>query len=221
MMKVSELRRYFISGLLVWLPVIITVMVIKFLVDILSKSLLLLPAPMQPDYLLGFHVPGIGVVLTLLVIFFTGLFAANFVGRKLVALGDRLMSRIPLVRTIYTSVKQVTETMFKPGGQSFRKVLLVEFPCQGVYSIAFQTGEVNKDIEAVHGESMVSYFIPTTPNPTSGFLMMAPKSRVRELDMSVDQALKLVISLGVVQPNSNASKAPTSPPPTQTSFLNQ
>lgn len=218
MMKVSELRRYFISGLLVWLPVIITVMVIKFLVDILSKSLLLLPAPMQPDYLLGFHVPGIGVVLTLLVIFFTGLFAANFVGRKLVALGDQLMSRIPLVRTIYTSVKQVTETMFKPGGQSFRKVLLVEFPCQGVYSIAFQTGEVNKDIEAVHGESMVSYFIPTTPNPTSGFLMMAPKSRVRELDMSVDQALKLVISLGVVQPNSNASKAPTSPSPTQTSF---
>ena len=202
MMKIAELRRYFISGLLVWLPVIVTVMVIKFLVDILSKSLLLLPAPMQPDYLLGFHVPGIGVVLTLLVIFITGLFAANFVGRRLVAMGDRLVSRIPLVRTIYTSVKQVTETMFKPGGQSFRKVLLVEFPCQGVYSIAFQTGEVNKSIEAMQGgECMVSYFIPTTPNPTSGFLMMAPKSRVQELDMSVDQALKLVISLGVVQPN--------------------
>ncbi len=221
MMKISELRRYFISGLLVWLPMIITVMIIKFLVDILSKSLLLLPAPMQPDYLLGFHVPGIGVVLTLLVIFFTGVVAANFMGRKLVALGDRLMSRIPLVRTIYTSVKQVTETMFKPGGQSFRKVLLVEFPCQGVYSIAFQTAEVNKSIEAMQGESMVSYFIPTTPNPTSGFLMMAPKSRVRELDMSVDQALKLVISLGVVQPNGTAAKTPTSPSPTQTSFLNQ
>ena len=218
MMKIAEVRRYFISGLLVWLPIIITVMVIKFLVDLLSKSLLLLPAHMQPDYLLGFHVPGIGVVLTLLVIFITGLFAANFVGRRLVAMGDRLMSRIPLVRTIYSSVKQVTETMFKPGGQSFRKVLLVEFPCQGVYSIAFQTAEVNKNIEAVQGESMVSYFIPTTPNPTSGFFMMAPKSRVRELDMSVDQALKLVISLGVVQPNDKAAKTPAEQPPVQTSF---
>lgn len=197
----AALRKYFISGLLVWLPIIITLFVLKFLVDLLSKSLLLLPTSYQPDVLLGFHVPGIGVILTVLVIFCTGLFAANFIGSKLVQLGDSLMGRIPLVRSVYTAVKQTTETLFKPGGQSFRKVLLVEYPCPGVWSVAFQTGEVGNDIEGtLGGEKMVSYFIPTTPNPTSGFLMMAPKSKVKELDISVDQALKFVISLGVMQP---------------------
>jgi uncharacterized membrane protein len=197
----SAIRKYFISGLLVWMPIIITVFVIKFLVDLLSKSLLLLPHYLQPDTLIGFHIPGIGVILTLLVIFCTGLFAANFIGSRLVELGDSLMARIPLVRSVYTGVKQVTETLFKPGGQSFRKVLMVEYPCPGVWSVAFQTGEVSREIEGTIGEeAMVSYFIPTTPNPTSGFLMMAPKSKVKELDISVDQALKFVISLGVVQP---------------------
>jgi uncharacterized membrane protein len=197
----AAIRKYFISGLLVWLPIIITLFVIKFLVDLLSKSLLLLPTAYQPDVLLGFHVPGIGVILTLLVIFCTGLFVANFIGSKLVKLGDSLMGRIPLVRSIYNAVKQTTETLFKPDGQSFRKVLLVEYPCPGVWSVAFQTGEVGNDIEeTLGGEKMVSYFIPTTPNPTSGFLMMAPKSKVKELDISVDQALKFVISLGVMQP---------------------
>lgn len=194
-------RKRFISGLLVWLPFLVTIFVIKFLLDLLSKSLLLLPHQFQPDTLLGFHIPGIGVIITLLVIFFTGVFAANFVGRWLVEAGDFVLSRIPVVRTVYTGVKQVTETLFTPGGQSFRKVLLVEYPCAGVWSIAFQTGDGIKEVEqCIDGDPMVSYFIPTTPNPTSGFLMMAPKSKVKELDMSVDQALKFVISLGVVQP---------------------
>ncbi len=194
-------RRYLISGLLVWLPVIITLLVLKFIFDLLSKSLLLLPTNLQPDHLLGFHIPGIGVVLTLVVIFLTGLFAANLFGRRMVQFGDSMMTRIPLVRSIYTGTKQVVDTLFKPGGQSFRKVLLVEFPCAGVWSVAFQTGEVGADMEVTTtGEKMVTYFIPTTPNPTSGFLMMAPKSKVKELDMSVEQALKFVISLGVVQP---------------------
>lgn len=202
---IAALRKYFISGLLVWLPVIITVFVIKFIVDLLSKSLLLLPANMQPDVLFGYHIPGTGVILTLLVIFFTGLFAANLIGQRLVELGEKIMIRIPLVRSVYTGVKQVTETVLKPGGQSFRKVLLVEFPCKGVWSIAFQTGETPKQFEtAAVGETMVSYFIPTTPNPTSGFLMMAPKSQVKELDITVDQALKFVISLGVVQPGNGS-----------------
>lgn len=183
------------------MPIWVTLLVIKFLVDLLSKSLLLLPPSYQPDVLLGFHVPGIGVIITLLVIFLTGLFTANFIGRYFLALGDGIMSRIPLVRSVYTGVKQVTQTLFTPGGQSFRKVLLVEYPCPGIWSIAFQTGEVSKEMEShVSQEAMVSYFIPTTPNPTSGFLMMAPRSKVIELDMSVDQALKFVISLGVVQP---------------------
>lgn len=197
-------RKYFISGLLIWLPIVVTLLVIKFLVDLLSKSLLLLPRQFQPDVLLGFHVPGIGVIITLLVIFLTGLFAANFIGSKLVALGDALVARIPLVRSVYIGVKQVAHTIFTPNGQSFRKVLLVEFPRKGVWSLAFQTGESSKEInDALHEEEMVSYFIPTTPNPTSGFLMMASRSQVKEVDMTVDQALKFVISLGVVQPNQN------------------
>ena len=200
----SYLRNCFISGLLVWLPVVVTVVVIKFLVDMLSKSLVLLPMEFQPDVLFGFHVPGIGVVLTLVVILTTGILAANIIGSRLVEYGDKLMARIPLVRTIYTGVKQVTQTLFTPGGQSFRKVLLVEFPKEGVWTIGFQTGEVNQEIQGKMNESMVSYFVPTTPNPTSGFLMMAPRSKVVELNMSVDQALKLVISLGVVQPNVTA-----------------
>jgi len=200
-LKTMPVRKYFISGLLVWLPIIATLLVIKFLVDILSQSLNLLPKPLQPDALFGFHIPGIGVILTLVVIFVTGLLVANILGRKLVDYGDAIMTRIPIVRTIYSGVKQVTETVFSPGGQSFRKVLLVEYPCAGVWSIAFQTGEVFKGIEqSLNSEPMVCYFIPTTPNPTSGFLMMAPKSKVIELDIGVDQALKFVISLGVVQP---------------------
>lgn len=197
----SILRKWFISGLLVWLPIWVTLLVIKFLVDILSNSLLLLPHQYQPDVLLGFHVPGIGVIITLLVILLTGLLAANFLGSRILALGEAMMGRIPIIRSVYTGVKQVTTTLFTPGGQSFRKVLLVEFPTPGVWSVAFQTGEVSKEIRrSLHDEAMVSYFIPTTPNPTSGFLMMAPRSKVIELDISVDQALKFVISLGVVQP---------------------
>lgn len=204
---IAYIRKYFISGLLVWLPIWVTLLVIKFLVDLLSKSLLLLPREYQPDVLLGFHVPGIGVIITLAVIFLTGLLVANFIGRRFVDMGDALMGRIPLVRSVYTGVKQVTQTLFAPGGQSFRKVLLVEYPCAGVWSIAFQTGEVSHEIErSLKSDPMVSYFIPTTPNPTSGFLMMAPKSKVVELDMSVDQALKFVISLGVVQPGAASSK---------------
>ena len=190
----SYIRRCFISGLLIWIPIWVTFLAFKFLVDLLSKSLLLLPNHYKPDVLLGFHIPGMGVVITLLVVFLTGVIAANFLGRRLVSLGDAIVARIPLVRSIYMGVKQVTQTVFTPGGQSFRKVLLVQYPCAGVWSVAFQTGEPTPNIQQLFQEPMVSYFIPTTPNPTSGFLMMAPKSQVIELNMRVDQALKFVIS---------------------------
>jgi uncharacterized membrane protein len=197
----AYIRNCFISGLLTWIPILVTLFVLNFLIDLLSKSLFLLPEEYQPDALLGFHVPGIGVLITLIIILVTGTFTANYVGKRLLAFGDAVLARIPLVRTIYTGVKQVMETMFAPGGQSFRKVLLVEYPYPGVWAVAFQTGSGSKEIEtALDGESIVTYFIPTTPNPTSGFLMMAPRSKVIELEMSVDQALKFVISLGVVQP---------------------
>lgn len=195
------LRRYFISGLLVWLPIWVTILVIKFIVDILSNTLLLLPHRYQPDQLFGFHIPGIGVLITLLIILSTGVIVANFVGRRILLWGDKVIGHIPLVRTVYASVKQVSQTLFKPGGQSFRKVLLVEYPRTGMWSIAFQTGDGTPEvIDRLNGESMVSLFIPTTPNPTSGFLMLVPRKDVIELEMSVDQALKFVISLGVMQP---------------------
>lgn len=204
----ASLRRYFVSGLLFWLPIWATYVVIKFLVDILNNTISLLPHKYQPDVLLGFHIPGIGVIMTLALILFTGLMVANFIGRQLVKIWEGIVSRIPLVRTVYTGVKQVLDTLFSPGGQSFRKVLLVEYPRAGMWSIAFQTGDGTLEVESsVKEGAMVSLFIPTTPNPTSGFLMMAPRSKVIELKMSVEQALKYVISLGVVQPDHPSKKA--------------
>ena len=197
----SYLHRYFISGLLVWLPIWVTLLVINFLVDILSNSLLLLPPRYRPDALIGFHVPGVGVLITLLVIFLTGMVAANFLGSRLLAVWDNMMGRIPLVRSVYTGSKQIAQTLFAPGGQSFRKVLLVEYPRAGMWSVAFQTGDSTPFVsQALKCDEMVSLFIPTTPNPTSGFLMMVPRKDAIELDISVDQALKFVISLGVVPP---------------------
>jgi uncharacterized membrane protein len=198
----ASIRRYLLSGLLVWLPIWVTLLVFKFLVDIMSETLYLLPRKYQPDAILGFHIPGIGVLITLLVIFLTGFVAANFLGRRFIALCDAIMGKIPLVRTVYNGAKQVSETLFTPGGQSFRKVLLVQYPREGLWSLAFQTGDGTPTVNAMLKEhDMVSLFIPTTPNPTSGFLMMASKKDVIEMDMSVDQALKFVISLGVVQPD--------------------
>lgn len=196
-----HIRRYFISGLLVWLPIWVTILVIKFLVDILDNTLVLLPAEYRPDALIGFHVPGIGVVITLLVIFVTGVVVANFLGSKLVRIWDAMINRIPLVRTVHAGVKQLLQTIFSPSGQSFRKVHLVQYPREGMWTLAFQTGDALKMIEEMTGgESMVSLYVPTTPNPTSGFLLMVPRKDVIELNISVDQALKFVISLGVVQP---------------------
>lgn len=197
----QNLRRYFVSGLLVWLPIWVTILVIRFLLGLLDSTLVLLPARYRPDTLLGLHIPGMGIIITVVVIMLTGMFAANLLGRRFMDIGDKLIVRIPIVRTIYTGVKQVVETLFTPGGHSFRKVLLVEYPRVGMWSIAFQTGDATPEVEkSLNNEAMVSLFVPTTPNPTSGFLIMMPRASVIELNMSVDQALKFIISLGVVQP---------------------
>ncbi|MES2218579.1 MAG: DUF502 domain-containing protein [Pseudomonadota bacterium] len=203
----AYLRRCFISGLLLWLPIWVTLLVIKFLFDILGNTLSMLPHQYQPDAWFGVHIPGVSFLITLFVIFLTGVLAANFMGRSLVRGWDGLIGRIPLIRSIYSSVKQVSDTLFTPGGQSFRKVLLVQYPHAGLWTIAFQTGDSTPEVDKVlkNGE-MVSFFVPTTPNPTSGFLMMAPRKDVMELDMTVDQALKFVISLGVVQPVDKSKK---------------
>lgn len=199
---VTTLRRYLIAGLLVWLPLGVTVLVVKVLVDLMDRTLLLLPPDYRPDALLGFHVPGLGVVLSVVVVLTTGMLVANLLGRRLVGLWESLLSRIPLVRSVYTGAKQVAETLFAGDGQSFRRVLLVEYPRKGIWSLAFQTGTGTEETVARTGQELVTVFVPTTPNPTSGFIILVPRAEVQFLDMSVDDALKLIISLGVVKPGS-------------------
>ena len=195
------MRKYFITGLLVWIPLIITVWVLSLLNGWMDASLLLIPKAYRPETLLGFYVPGVGVVLTIALLFVTGLLTANLLGHRLVLLWESLLARIPVVKTIYGGVKQVSDTLFSGQGQAFRKALLVRYPHQGAWAVAFQTGQPNGEIAAILKDDHVSVFIPTTPNPTSGFFMIMPKKDVIELHMSVDAALKYIISMGVVSPD--------------------
>jgi uncharacterized membrane protein len=194
------MKRYLIAGLLVWVPLGVTAMVIKLLVGMMDQTLLWLPQKYQPDVLLGFHIPGLGVVLTAIVVLVTGMVVANLFGRKLVQLWENMLNRIPLVRTIYTGVKQIMETVFSSQGQSFRKVLLIEYPRKGLWTLGFQSGATRGEAQAKTGVEVINAFIPTTPNPTSGFFIMVPKEDVIELDMEVDDGLKMIISAGVVVP---------------------
>lgn len=195
------MKRYFITGLLIWVPLGMTAWVLKFLIDTMDQSLLLLPENLQPENLLGMNIPGIGTVLTLLVVFLTGLLTANIIGQKLVSFWEGVLWRIPVVKSIYWSIKQVSDTLFSSQGEAFRKALLVQYPREGLWTIAFMTGQPGGDvINHLKGE-YISVYVPTTPNPTSGFFLMMPKSDVIELDMSVDTALKYIISMGVVSPN--------------------
>jgi uncharacterized membrane protein len=196
----SLIRKYLIAGLLIWIPLLVTIFVINFIVSLLDKSLALLPKSLQPINILGWHIPGLGVVLSLVILFFTGMFMTNFLGKKLFSIWNRFINRIPVIRSIYMGVKQIMETIFSPSGKAFKNVLLVQYPRKGMWSIAFQTGDTSKEVTKYVNQDMITIFIPTTPNPTSGFLMMVPHEEVTFLDMSVDQALKMVISLGVVQP---------------------
>lgn len=194
------LKRYFIAGLLVWVPIWVTLLVMGFIADLMDKTLSLLPHQWQPDHLLGFHIPGLGLVFTVLLVLATGLFATNIFGNKLVAMGEGLLSRIPVVRSIYSGSKQVMQTLFKPEGEAFKKVLLVHFPQQEIWTIAFLTGTGFAEAESKVGEELVSVFVPTTPNPTGGYYMLIPKKDVIELNLSVEDAFKMIVSLGVVKP---------------------
>lgn len=199
-MRGQLIKRYFITGLLIWVPLVITGWVLSLIINTLDQSLRLLPETMHPQHLVGFAIPGAGAVLTLLMIFLTGLLAANFIGQKLVGWWDKLLSRIPVVNSVYKSVKQVSDTLFSPNGNAFRKALLVQYPHQGSWTIAFLTGAPGGDlVNHLQGEH-VSVYVPTTPNPTSGFFLMMPTKDVVELDMTVDEALKYIISMGVVAP---------------------
>lgn len=197
----ASLRRYMIAGLLVWVPLGITVLVIKLIVDLIDKMVLFLPPPWRPENLFGFSVPGLGIIIGLILVFGTGIIAANLIGRRFVVAWESLLARIPFVRTIYASVKQILETLFNAGSESFRKVLLFEYPRKGIWSIGFQTGNAYSEIRDKAGRQLVTVFVPTTPNPTSGFLIMVPKEDTQPLDFPVEDAMKLIMSLGVLKPN--------------------
>jgi len=195
----ASLRRYLIAGLLVWLPLAATILVLRGLVGFLDRTLLLLPEAYRPDALLGFHIPGLGVVLTFLVLLITGVIAANLFGKQLVRAWEALLDRIPLVRSIYSAVKQLAETMFS-NGKSFRKVLLIEYPRKGSWTLAFQTSADVGEAQLKTGRDVINVYVPTTPNPTSGFFLMIPKEEVVELEMSVDEGLRMLISMGAIVP---------------------
>jgi uncharacterized membrane protein len=196
----KRLRRYLVAGILIWLPLSVTFLVLKFLIDQMDKSLNYVPAKYLPEAWLGFPIPGLGAVLTLLILLVTGFLAANIVGRSAVALWEAMLVRIPVVRPIYSAVKNFTEVIFSDSGQSFKKVLLIEYPRKGIYSLAFQTASRLEEVQYRTAEDVICVFVPTTPNPTSGFIVLVPKKDVIELDMNVDDAVKMVISLGVVVP---------------------
>lgn len=202
------MKRYFITGLLIWAPLGITLWVLSFILGMMDQSIMLLPNAWQPRALVGFNIPGVGAVMTLLVVFITGLLTANFIGQRLVRWWEALLHRIPVVRSIYQSVKQISDTVFSPSGQAFRQAVLVQYPRQGSWTIGFLTGAPGGEIADRLGDNMVSLYVPTTPNPTSGFFLMVPKADVLELDMSVEDALKYLISMGVVAPTTLPVKTP-------------
>jgi len=199
-MKKNRIKNYLIAGCLVLAPLWVTVTLITYLIEKFDHVMTLVPTAYRPETLIGFRIPGLGLLIVLLLVFFTGMLVTNFIGKYLVGLGEALLARIPLVRSIYASVQQILSTMFKPSGQSFRKVVMIEYPRKETWTMAFLTGYGMPEINEVVGEELVTVFVPTTPNPTGGYLLFVPKKDVKELSISVDAALKFIISLGVILP---------------------
>ncbi len=205
----KRLRSWLVAGLLVWVPLGITLFVLNLLVRQLDKTLGLLPAYVRPPYEvfgITFTIPGLGILLTIIILLVTGMLVANFAGRRLLALGEAILQRIPVVRSVYGASKNFAEVVLGDSGDSFKKVLLIEYPRKGIYSLAFQTSSALGEVQAKTGEDVVCTFVPTTPNPTSGFIIMVPRQDIIELEMEVDEALKMIISLGVVVPGWRAGE---------------
>ncbi len=202
----ARLRKFIITGLLIWVPLGITILVIKLLVDLLDNSILLLPPAWRPEALFGFNIPGLGIIISALVIFLTGFVLTNFAGRRLINWSENILDRIPLVRSIYSAVKQVTVTILSTDNDTFNEVLLIQYPRKGVWTLCFKTGDSPKSFEQVTEKELITVFVPTTPNPTSGFILFVPRSEVKKIDLDVEDALKLVMSLGVVNPETTMTK---------------
>ena len=202
------MRKYFLTGLLVLVPLAITAWVLNLVIGTLDQSLLLVPKQWQPKELFGYDMPGFGAVLTLAIVFLTGLLTNNLVGRYVVRLGERLLKRVPVVSSLYGSVKQVSDTLFSSSGNAFRQAVLIPYPHADSYTIGFLTGVPGGDVKNHLVGEYVSVYVPTTPNPTSGFFLMMERSRVVELDMTVDAALKYIVSMGVVAPEATVPNVP-------------
>lgn len=204
----AQLRRYILTGLFVWVPLAVTIIVFQLIVGYADNLLFLLPDAWQPKALFGFNIWGLGAIVVLVVLFLTGFLASNYLGRFLLSIGNDVMEHIPVVRSVYSAVKQISDTMFTNKGKSFRKVVMIRYPQKETWSLAFQTSESLGEVNMKMPGHMVSVFVPTTPNPTSGFLLMVPREDMIELDMSVDDALKMIISLGVIVPAWPKPQAP-------------
>lgn len=215
----KRIRRYLVAGILVWAPLAVTYLLLKFAVSIMDRTLKWVPAQYRPEVLLQqlfgadgpVHIPGLGVILALAVLLLTGVLAANFVGRAFVGGWESLLDRIPVVRSVYSAAKNFAEVVFSDSSQSFKKVLLIQYPREGLYSLAFQTATDLGEVQGRTGEEVVCCFVPTTPNPTSGFIIIVPKKDITVLDMEVDEALKMIISLGVVIPTWRNAQTPELP----------
>jgi uncharacterized membrane protein len=201
------LRKYLIAGLLIWLPLAITLWVLDFIVTTMDRTLMVLPASLHPDQVLGIHVPGLGLVMSVIILLVTGALAANIIGARMFSWWESVLVKIPIVRPIYSSVKQVSDTLFASKGQSFRKVVLIEFPNRGQWTFGFIVGAPGPAIEHATAGDLITVYVPTAPNPTSGYVLLVRPSEVKELDVSVDDALKFHLSMGVVAP---AARAPRS-----------
>ena len=200
----KKLRTIIVAGLLVWIPLGLTIFVIKLLIDLLGQTYLLIPPALRPENLIGTEIPGIGVIVAIIVVLLTGLVTANYFGKSIVKAWDAFLDRIPLIRSIYSPLKKFSELVLSDQTQSFSKVLLIEYPRKGIYSLCFQTSKELGEVQNQAGEERVCVYIPTTPNPTSGYIVLVPQNEVKELKMSVEDALKMIISLGVVVPDPDA-----------------
>ncbi|MEZ5498607.1 MAG: DUF502 domain-containing protein [Steroidobacteraceae bacterium] len=206
-----NIRRYLVAGVLVWLPIIATVLVIRFLIGLMDRSLVLLPASWRPEVALGFAIPGLGAVLAFVVLLVTGVLATNLLGRRLVKGWEDFLQRIPLVRSIYGGVKGFAETLFSKQGSSFKKAMLVQYPRPGIWSLGFMTAAKVPEPSERTARDLICVFVPTTPNPTSGFIVLVPREEAIELDMSVDAAMKMIFTLGVVVPGTDNPPASGQP----------
>jgi uncharacterized membrane protein len=193
------LKRFLIAGLLVWVPVLVTIVIIKFLWGVVDQTAVFIPQSLQPKYIFGFDIPGFGIIVAFFILFLTGVFAANFIGRKIVSLSESIFQQIPFVRSIYKAVKQSLQVILSPTGNSFRQAVMVQYPRKGTWSLGFVTNSSKNDYYGIGiDEELLLVFIPTTPNPTSGYLLFIPRSEIKFLDVPVDEALRTVISLGTV-----------------------